>query len=238
MSIYNIIAKNKITTPFIQFTKEQNNLEKEINHIFEQYIKNTVQIRNRFEHESIKTIINSNNIIYNNEKIILFNFIELLIHDGINGNELLVKVLHPINKEYFLILNCLGAYYDQFLILMSNWKRIYTQYNGIEFQIPINDLNNLKYKILTGKINKDENIIIPFNEHFKKYLNKFSESLDKEIENLTLLINFDTTELSQTFTYFISLYENEKEYSLTDPTIVSKTDIDQFLKNLFIYGKI
>lgn len=242
MSIYNIIAKNKITTPFIQFTKEQNRITEQINDLFSRYLKTRMNVRSQSEFERFQNIINSNNIIYNNERIILFNFVELLSHDSKYGNELIIKVLHPINHDYLTIINCFNMFYREFLMTMSEWKRIFNTYNGVEFQVPINDLNNLKLKVLTGKISKENFTVIPFHEHFKKYLDKFSKTLDKNIDTFTLLINFESTELSKVFSYNICLQENIKgetnNYQLFENVIVEKNNVDDFLKNLFLYGKL
>lgn len=238
MSIYNIIAKNKITTPFIQFTREQNIVTEKINHLFSNYLKQSTRVRTHVDNEKLKHIINSNNIIYSNDRIILFNFVELLLHNASHGNELVVKVLHPVNKEFFVILNCFNTYYNEFLLIMSEWKRIFNQYNGVEFQVPINELNKLKFEILTGKIKKEDTVVIPFSEHFKKYLGEFSKSLNKDFKDFELLISFDSYELSSNFSYKIFLCEKSVQYVLIENTVIEKSNIDNFLKNLFIYGKL
>lgn len=238
MSIYNIISKNTITSPFLQFTKEQDIISSQINYIFKNYlVKNTnnkTVIENLIK---IKPIINSNNIIYNNEKIILFNFIELFLYENSVNNEILIKVLHPLNKEYLTIINCIYENYTDFLHVMYNWKRVFNKFNGVEFQYPLNELNLLKQEILTGKITKDK-IIIPFHEHFKKYLNKFSDLLNKNIDDYQLTINFYSTDISRIFSFTIIFYDGKNEHILFDNIDVEKANIDQFLKQLFFYGNI
>lgn len=238
MSVYNIISKNTITSPFIQFTKEQDIVASQINHIFHKFLttnQNNKKISDNIK--NIKSLIDNNNIIYNNEKIVLFNFVELMIYENNHGYELLVKVLHPANLEYLTILDCIYVNYSDFLHAMSTWKRIFNKFNGIEFQIPINTLNEWKKKILTGQANDDE-IIIPFHDHFKKYLSGFSDLMNKNLDDFKLNIIFESTDISRDFKYTINFFDGNENYIIFHKVVVEKNNIDFFLKQLFFYGKL
>ena len=54
MSVYNIISKNTITSPFIQFTKEQDIITSQINNIFHSYLSSN--INNKLVSQNIKKI--------------------------------------------------------------------------------------------------------------------------------------------------------------------------------------
>ena len=247
MSIYRIISQQSITSPFIDVYNTQSQLINQINYIFENYLKNQVKFNdytnfNNYLSDELKNIINSNTIIFNGKNIILFNFVELMFHQTTETQELLVKFLHPANSKYLKIIDCINIYYVHLLKILKEWNIIYDKFIGIEFnESSLNQLNILKQKILNGNIDKNEFFILPFKNHLIKYCKDFVESLNLDINLLNLMINFESNELETKFKYDIFLIKNEdienkNESIISD--IIEKDNIDNFLKNLFFYGKI
>ena len=184
MSVYNIIAQQQITTPFIQFFNGQEKISQQINFICVSNLKNQQNFT------KISDIIDSNSIIFNERKIILFNFVELLFHKTNEIPELIIRFLHPANKEYLFIITTINDYYSQLLQIMREWNILYDKFNGIEFITPINQIQILKEKILTGKCENVNYTLLPFNEHYKKYLKDIFDSLEKNLNAKTKIFNF------------------------------------------------
>lgn len=245
MSVYNIIAQQQITTPFIQFFNGQEKISQQINFIFVSNLKNQQNFYKRINNDFTKfsDIIDSNSIIFNERKIILFNFVELLFHKTNEIPELIIRFLHPANKEYLFIITTINDYYSQLLQIMREWNILYDKFNGIEFITPINQIQILKEKILTGKCENVNYTLLPFNEHYKKYLKDIFDSLEKNISNFNLFIKFDSTEINNTFKFEIYSLLKDNYFEPENLNLLisgerKKSDIDTFLKDLFIYGKI
>lgn len=245
MSIYRIISQQKVTSPFIDVYNSQTQIINQINYIFENYLKNQLKFRNytTINDTSVtefKNIINTNTIIFNGKNIILFNFIELMFHQNTETQELLIKFLHPANSKYLKIIDCVNTYYVHLLKIMKEWDIVYDKFIGIEFnKSSLNDLNILKQKILNGNIEKTDYFLLPFKNHLEKYCKNFIESLNLNINSIDILINFESKELDKKFDYniFIINGDIDNKINIIEDT-VEKENIDNFLKNLFFYGKI
>lgn len=246
MSIYRIISQQSITSPFIDVYNTQTQIINQINFIFENYLKNQLKFKDYTNINSeltneFKNIINTNTIIFNGKNIILFNFIELMFHQNTETQELLIKFLHPANSKYLKIIDCVNTYYVHLLKILKEWNITYEKFIGIEFnESSLNQLNILKQKILNGNIDKNEFFILPFKNHLIKYCENFVNSLNLDVNTLNIMINFESQELETKFEYNICLIKNDdienKNIIITD--IIEKDNIDNFLKNLFFYGKI
>lgn len=240
--MYKTIAQQSITSPFILFYKKQEQIIEQINYIFTSYQKQN----NRYLHldetfnKNISNILNSNNIIFNDKKIILFNFVEIMYYQGNETPELIIKVLHPINRDYLYIITCLNTYYIQILQLMREWSILFDKFNGVLFETSLAKLNHLKIEMMTKDL-LEYLIVFPFDEHFQKYLDKLTISLNKNIEDYQLALIINSVGLSHTFNYkFVLIHnkENLDDYDILIENSESKTNTDEFLKNLFYYGKI
>lgn len=243
---------NISASPIVSFHFFQNEIIKEFAHIFKNEIFVSKLKPNNINYtETISKMVKHNNIIFNDEIVVLFNFLEIKIID----EELITKFLCPLNKNMLCIVELLKNNYDDIFILMNKWKILLNKFSGLQRDVPVLFITKLKSKLINGKIKPNEIFPLGFQENINFYLKDLLDALNLKNKSYELFVKFDNNSNPYTnaFNYQIFIVENVKEINLNTASAdlirqlpvtkiyessIKRENIDTVLFDLFVYGKV
>lgn len=223
-----------------------NNIQNIIHNYKTKYLRSSKAVH--IDYEYFHSLISNNNIIFNSNSIILFNFLELKLQYKNNSPQMLVNFLHYANREYFQLINLIDIHWNEFLRILVIWEQNFNLLGE-----PINEFLDSKYinSIINQlKNNSDFNLIIPMKNSIYQNNVELFNTLNIN-ENFELILSLKKKS-EQIFNYEIQLLET-KNIDMTKATPYLLSDMPQkllidgekpvlelpnFLQQLYAYGRI
>lgn len=180
-------------------------------------------------------------IIFNNDSMSLFGWVNIFNHNGI----IKLQINKDLDSRDFTIVNLIYSKYEfvvrQFSIYLMMYNRIAKECDEVPFQLVENVINDV-----TSKKFHDKKYLLPFKD-------KLSE-LDKELNiynKYELFLSFHKTTYPNILNVRVKKYMssdldesvsiNNLKYLDVDTIFekhVNMVDMTTFIKNLYFYGKI